>query len=75
MNKKLSERAEMLLVMQECEVYTDQHTLNAAKILAHHGKRFQHIHHNCIKFDELSAMMRQKFPECPCQACIRSRQS
>lgn len=74
MKKSLRASAEMLMLMQDCGVLTDSITLNAAIQIAHHDNQFQLAHKEMGKyFDWAANAMREKYPECPCHVCKRSR--
>lgn len=73
MNKALRKRAEVLLVLQEYPICVDSQSLKAATTIAHHHKRFQDkdvAEKWGEYFDALAEMMREKFPRCPCKACV-----
>lgn len=75
-NRELRKRAEAVLLMQECGVYTDSQTLYAAIHIAHHNQRFQEAgDYWQPHFRTLAEMMRQKFPECRCKKCANSKVS
>lgn len=70
MNTSRRDRAEMLIVLQECGIHTDSQTLEYAAWIAQHDRQFQCIKDPFLRerFSQLAEMFREKVA-CGCRKC------
>ena len=65
--------AESILIYQHYDEVMDARSFREAVQIAHHDSGFMYATGFDGYFDDLAAAFRQKFPDCPCRACVRRR--